>query len=196
MAYADAAARSAPRPCASRAPGGTDLTVQLGEYPTMSQYGYSEARRPVRPLGRRPRPHVPERGLGQRHRGVRTRATSSCCPIAATCRTRCGSTSATASSAEIEGGLDAKLMSDWLDGNKARPDDMDGHAESRISAGGSTCRAAGTRSRSTAPIPTRHHAGARCFAGNFLFSTGAEFAGRRQAHHQRPLRRADARLHR
>ena len=55
--------------------------------------------RPLRPLGRRPRPHLPERRLRQRHRGVRSRATSSCCPIAATCRTRCGSTSATASSA-------------------------------------------------------------------------------------------------
>ena len=29
--------------------------------------------RPLRPLGRRPRPHLPERGLGQRHRGVRAR---------------------------------------------------------------------------------------------------------------------------
>ena len=61
-------------------------------------------RRPLRPLGRRPRPHLPERRLGQRHRRVRSRATSSCCPIAATCRTRCGSTSATASSARSKAG--------------------------------------------------------------------------------------------
>jgi hypothetical protein len=29
-------------------PGGTDLTVKLGEYPTMIQYGYAEAPWPWR----------------------------------------------------------------------------------------------------------------------------------------------------
>ena len=55
--------------------------------------------RPFRSLGRRPCPYLPQRGLGQRHAWCSRPATSSCCPIAATCRTRCGSTSATASSA-------------------------------------------------------------------------------------------------
>ena len=44
--------------------------------------------------------------------------------------------------------------------------------------------------------PERSRAAARVFPGNFLFSTGPEHAGRRQAQHPRPLRRADARLHR
>ena len=36
---------------------------------------------------------------------------------------------------KIEGGLDAKLMSDWLEGNKAHADDMDGHAISHLGWG-------------------------------------------------------------
>ena len=93
---------------------------------------------------------------------------------------------------KIEGGLDAKLMSDWLDGNKAhagrhgRPR----HLASRL--GAQSARRAGTPSRSTAPIPMRHHAGARCFAGNFLFSTGpnSQGGGKRttKGHYDVPMR--------
>src|SRR5215831_10851384 len=36
---------------------------------------------------------------------------------------------------KIEGGLDAKLMNDWLEGNKARADDLDGHAISHLGWG-------------------------------------------------------------
>ena len=96
---------------------------------------------------------------------------------------------------KIEGGLDAKLMSDWLDGNKAHADDLDGHAISHL-GWGLNPQAAGTPSRSTAPTPKRHHAGARCFAGNFLFSTGPNSQGGGKRIDQGPLRRADARLHR
>src|ERR1700738_2976284 len=67
----------------------------------------------------------------------------------------------------------------------------------RTSAGGSIRRGAGTRLRSTAPIPNgaypnRHHAGARCFAGNFLFSTGpnSQGGGKRatKGHYDVPMR--------
>ena len=36
---------------------------------------------------------------------------------------------------KIEGGLDAKLMHNWLEDNQAHPDDMDGHAISHLGWG-------------------------------------------------------------
>ena len=36
---------------------------------------------------------------------------------------------------KIEGGLDATLMNDWLEGNRAAPDDLDGHAISHLGWG-------------------------------------------------------------
>ena len=96
---------------------------------------------------------------------------------------------------KIEGGLDAKLMSDWLDGNKARPDDMDGHAISHL-GWGLNPQARWDAIALNGDDPKRHHAGARCFAGQLPVLDRPEFARRRQAHHQGPLRRADARLHR
>ena len=79
-------------------PGGTDLTVKLGEYPTMIQYGFAEA--PAASTIGAPATSTPSRTKARPTAPSFSRpATSSCCPIAATCRTRCGSTSATASSA-------------------------------------------------------------------------------------------------
>ena len=92
---------------------------------------------------------------------------------------------------KIEGGLDAKLMSDWLDGNRANADDMDGHAISHLGWG------LNPQGRWDAIAlhgadPTRHHAGARCFAGNFLFSTGpnSQGGGKRttKGHYDVPMR--------
>ena len=48
---------------------GMDLTVSLGEYPTMIQYGFAEEAGRFRPLGRRSRPHLPQRRIGQRNGG-------------------------------------------------------------------------------------------------------------------------------
>jgi Leucyl aminopeptidase (aminopeptidase T) len=94
---------------------------------------------------------------------------------------------------KIEGGLDAKLMSDWLEGNKARADDLDGHAISHL-GWGLNPQGAGTRSRSTAPIrpPPRRRPLLR---REFPVLDRPELARRRQAHDQGALRRAHARLH-
>jgi 2,5-dihydroxypyridine 5,6-dioxygenase len=83
-------------------------------------------------------------------------------------------------------------MSDWLEGNKARSDDMDGHAISHL-GWGSTRRAAGTLSRFMAPIRNvTMRAPAGCFAGNFLFSTGpnSQGGGKRttKGHYDVPMR--------
>ena len=62
---------------------------------------------------------------------------------------------------------------------------------SRTWAGGSIRRAAGTRSRSTAPNRCATTP-ARCFAGNFLFSTGpnSQGGGKRttKGHYDVPMR--------
>jgi hypothetical protein len=104
----------------------------------------------------------------------------------------CGSISAMALS-ENRRRPRRQVMSDWLDGNKARPDDMDGHAISLISAGALIRRRAGIDALNGAD-PRRHHAGA-LLCRKLPVLDGPEFAGRRQAQHQGPLRRADARLH-
>src|SRR6266852_225119 len=108
-------------------PGGTDLTVSLGEYPTMSQYGYAESPGLFDHWGAGHVHTFPNEGSANGtvvfHPGDIV--------VLPYCRyvqdevrldVRDGFIRS------IEGGLDAKLMSDWLDGNKARPDDMDGHA--------------------------------------------------------------------
>src|SRR5438067_1462520 len=91
----------------------------------------------------------------------------------------------------IEGALDAKLMSDWLDGNKAHSDDMDGHAISHL-GWGLNPQGRWDAIALNGPDPKRHHAGARCFAGNFLFSTGpnSQGGGKRttKGHYDVPMR--------
>ena len=87
---------------------------------------------------------------------------------------------------KIEGGLDAKLMSDWLDGNRATPDDMDGHAISHLGWG------LNPQGRWDAlalhgPDPDAPSCRRALFCRQFPVLHRPEFPGRRQAHHQRPL---------
>jgi 2,5-dihydroxypyridine 5,6-dioxygenase len=77
---------------------------------------------------------------------------------------------------KIEGGLDAKLMSDWLEDNRAHPEDMDGHAVSHL-GWGLNPQGRWYDIALHGDTPDRHHAGARAFAGNFLFSTGPNTQG-------------------
>ena len=94
---------------------------------------------------------------------------------------------------KIEGGLDAKLMDQWLDDNRANPEDMDGHAISHL-GWGLNPQSRWDNVALYGDDPDRSNSSLRAFAGNFLFSTGPQLAGRRQPDHHRPLRRADARL--
>ena len=77
---------------------------------------------------------------------------------------------------KIEGGLDARLMRHWLEGNRKTPDDMDGFAISHMGWGTNPyCR------YDTIAIdgddPEHSNGAARGFAGNFLFSTGPNTQG-------------------
>jgi 2,5-dihydroxypyridine 5,6-dioxygenase len=92
---------------------------------------------------------------------------------------------------KIEGGLDAKLMNDWLEGNRRSPDDMDGHAISHL-GWGLNPQGRWDAIALNGEDHMRHHAGARCFAGNFLFSTGpnSQGGGKRttKGHYDVPMR--------
>jgi 2,5-dihydroxypyridine 5,6-dioxygenase len=92
---------------------------------------------------------------------------------------------------KIEGGLDAKLMNDWLNGNRATAEDMDGHAISHL-GWGLNPQGRWDAIALNGTDPKRHHAGARCFAGNFLFSTGpnSQGGGKRttKGHYDVPMR--------
>ena len=156
-------------------PGGTDLTVRLGEYPTMIQYGFAEAPGRFDHWGAGHVHTFPNEGTANGTVVLRPGDII----VLPYCRyvqdevrldIREGFIRA------IEGGLDAALMRDWLDGNRAHPGDLDGHAISHL-GWGLNPQGRWDAIALRGDDPMRHHAGARCFAGNFLFSTGPNSQG-------------------
>ena len=91
----------------------------------------------------------------------------------------------------IEGGLDAKLMRDWLEDGKAHDSDRDPYAVSHL-GWGLNPQARWYSLALNGEEPERHRAGARVFAGNFLFSTGpnSQGGGKRttRGHYDVPMR--------
>jgi len=76
----------------------------------------------------------------------------------------------------IEGGLDARLMRHWLEGNRKTPDDMDGFAVSHLGWGTNPyCR--WDCIAIDGDDPEHSNGAVRGFAGNFLFSTGPNTQG-------------------
>ena len=129
--------------------GGTDLTVKLGEYPTMIQYGYAEAPGRFDHWGAGHVHTFPNEGTAN---GTVVFAPGDIVmlPYCRYVQDEVRLDIRDGFIRKIEGGLDAKLMSDWLDGNKANAQDMDGHAISHL-GWGLNPQGAGMRSRSTAP---------------------------------------------
>ena len=76
----------------------------------------------------------------------------------------------------IEGGLDAKLMQDWLADNKSDADDMDPFAVSHL-GWGLNPQALWYGIALHGDEPERSRAAARTYPGNFLFSTGPNTQG-------------------
>jgi 2,5-dihydroxypyridine 5,6-dioxygenase len=154
---------------------GTDLTVSCGEYPVMSQYGFAD---------------LPGRfdhwGAGMVHTFPNEGSASGTVVIAPGdvvilpyCRYVQDEIRLHVSGGfirKIEGGTDAKLMNDWLEDNRQSPEDMDGHAVSHL-GWGLNPQARWYDVALHGDEPVRHHAGARAFAGNFLFSTGPNTQG-------------------
>lgn len=92
---------------------------------------------------------------------------------------------------KIEGGLDAKLMNNWLEENRRTSGDMDGHAISHL-GWGLNPQARWDALALYGDDPDRTYASARVFAGNFLFSTGpnTQGGGKRntRGHYDVPMR--------
>jgi hypothetical protein len=94
----------------------------------------------------------------------------------------------------IEGGLDVKLMRDWLDDGRTGENDRDPYAVSHLGRGmnlEAVVRDCAQRRGAGAPPRRRAH-----IPGRLPLLHRPEHPRRRQAQHPRALRRADARLHR
>jgi 2,5-dihydroxypyridine 5,6-dioxygenase len=93
--------------------------------------------------------------------------------------------------AKIEGGLDAKLMRDWLDDGKSSETDRDPYAVSHL-GWGMNPQARWYGLALNGDDPERNRASARVFPGNFLFSTGpnTQGGGKRstRGHYDVPMR--------
>jgi len=169
---------------------GTDLTVQCGEYPTMIQYGYAEA------PGR-----FDHWGAGHVHTFPNEGSATGTVVVQPgdivvlpynryvvdpmRLEIREGHIT------KIEGGLDAKLMNNWLTTNTRFAGDRDGHAISHL-GWGLNPQARWDQLALHGDDPERNLAAARTFPGNFLFSTGPNTQGggtrNTLAHYDIPMR--------
>jgi 2,5-dihydroxypyridine 5,6-dioxygenase len=154
---------------------GTDLTYSRGDFPVMSQWGYSDEPG-----------HFDQWGVGHIHTFPNegsANGTVVMSPgdivILPYCRyvqdevrleVRDGFIR------KVEGGLDAKLMTAWLDDNKLSEDDLDPYAVSHL-GWGLNPQARWYNIALHGDNPERSHAATRAFPGNFLFSTGPNTQG-------------------
>ena len=169
---------------------GTDLTVACGEYPVMSQWGFADEPG-----------HFDHWGAGHVHTFPNEGSANGTVVvqpgdivILPYCRyvqdeirldVRDGFIRA------VDGGLDAKLMIDWLDDHKLADDDRDPYAISHL-GWGLNPQARWYNIALNGDDPERSHAAARVFPGNFLFSTGPNTQGggtrNTKGHYDLPMR--------
>ena len=156
-------------------PAGTDFTYRCGDYPVMSQYGFADE------PGR-----FDHWGAGHVHTFPNEGSANGtvvfqpgdivilpyCRYVQDPVRVQVRDGFITA----IEGGLDAKLMKDWLNDNKADADDRDPFAVSHL-GWGLNPQALWYGIALNGDEPERSRAAARTFPGNFLFSTGPNTHG-------------------
>jgi 2,5-dihydroxypyridine 5,6-dioxygenase len=154
---------------------GTDLTVQLGEYPTMIQYGFSEAPRRFDHWGGGHVHTFPNEGSAN-GTVVIQRGDIVILPYCRYVQDEIRLEIREGFIRRIEGGLDAKLMNNWLEDNRRFPEDMDGHAISHL-GWGLNPQARWDSLALYGDDPERSRAAARAFPGNFLFSTGPNTLG-------------------
>jgi 2,5-dihydroxypyridine 5,6-dioxygenase len=92
---------------------------------------------------------------------------------------------------KVDGGLDAKLMRDWLEDGKDGESDRDPYAVSHL-GWGMNPQARWYWMGLNGAEPERNRAAARVFPGNFLFSTGpnSQGGGKRttKGHYDVPMR--------
>jgi 2,5-dihydroxypyridine 5,6-dioxygenase len=169
---------------------GTDLSFECGEYPVMTQWGYADEKG-----------HFDHWGAGHIHTFPNEGSASGtvvmqpgdvvilpyCRYVADPVRLEIRDGHIT----KIEGGLDAKLMRDWLTDGKASDADRDPFAVSHL-GWGLNPQARWYAIALNGDEPERQRAAMRVFPGNFLFSTGpnSQGGGKRttRGHYDVPMR--------
>ena len=169
---------------------GTDLTYLCGEYPVMTQWGYADEPGHFDHWGGGHIHTFPNEGSA--HGTVVLQPGDIvilpyCRYVADPVRLEIREGYTTS----IEGGLDAKLMRDWLADGKVSDADRDPYAVSHL-GWGLNPQALWYGIALQGDVPERHRAGARTFPGNFLFSTGpnTQGGGKRttRGHYDVPMR--------
>jgi 2,5-dihydroxypyridine 5,6-dioxygenase len=171
-------------------PAGTDLSVRIGEYPVMLQYGYADEPGRFDHWGAGHVHTFPNEGSANGSVVIRP-GDSVILPYCRYVQDEVRLTIRDGFIRKIEGGLDAALMNDWLEDNRRSPDDMDGHAISHL-GWGLNPQARWDNIALRGDDPEDHRAAMRTFPGNFLFSTGpnTEGGGKRatRGHYDVPMR--------
>ncbi|MGQ4597835.1 hypothetical protein [Nocardia sp. R6R-6] len=154
---------------------GTDLTVDIGEYETMVQYGYADEPGRVDHWGAGHALTFPNEGTAN---GTVVFAPGDIIvlPYNRYITEEVRVEVADGFVRDIKGGLDARLMTHWLEDNRAHPGDMDGHAVSHL-GWGLNPQARWDNLALYGDDPERNVGAARAFAGNFMFSTGPNTQG-------------------
>ena len=169
---------------------GTDLTVECGEYPTMIQYGFADAPGRFDHWGGGHVHTFPNEGSANGAVVVQP-GDLVVLPYNRFVQDEIRIEIRDGFIRKIDGGLDAKLMNNWLEDNRRTPDDMDGHAISHL-GWGLNPQARWDALALYGDDPDRTYASARVFAGNFLFSTGpnTQGGGKRntRGHYDVPMR--------
>jgi len=169
---------------------GTDLTWACGEYPVMTQWGYADEPG-----------HFDHWGAGHIHTFPNEGSATGtvviqpgdivilpfCRFVTDPVRLEVREGHVT----KVEGGLDAKLMRDWLEDGKESDGDRDPYAVSHL-GWGMNPQARWYWMGLNGAEPERNRAAARVFPGNFLFSTGpnSQGGGKRttRGHYDVPMR--------
>ena len=169
---------------------GTDLTYDCGEYPVMSQYGFADAPGRFDHWGGGHVHTFPNEGSA----GGTVVFQPGDIVILPYCRYIQDEVRLTVNDGfidRVEGGLDAKLMQDWLDDNRVDVEDRDPYAVSHL-GWGLNPQALWYGIALNGDEPERSRAAARTFPGNFLFSTGPnnQGGGKRttRGHYDVPMR--------
>ena len=168
---------------------GTDLSLACGEYPVMSQYGYADE------PGR-----MDQWGVGHVHTFPNEGSANGRVVISPGdiilpyCRYVVDEIRleiADGHIRKIEGGLDAKLMENWLTEHQVDSEDLDPFALSHL-GWGLNPQARWDCIALYGDEPERSYAATRAFPGNFLFSTGPnnQGGGKRttRGHYDVPMR--------
>jgi 2,5-dihydroxypyridine 5,6-dioxygenase len=169
---------------------GTDLRYRCGEYPVMSQYGFADEPGRFDHWGAGHVHTFPNEGSAN-GTVVFQPGDIVILPYCRYVQDEVRLAIRDGFITRVEGGLDAKLMRDWLDDNRTGPEDRDPYAVSHL-GWGMNPQARWYNIALNGDAPERSRAAARVFAGNFLFSTGPNSEGggkrRTRGHYDVPMR--------